>query len=113
MPAIFNSKIIVCMLLVLAFAVHADPTRPPAAVLPTAPQANVAVGNPLQLQLIMYSEQGMQALINGQLLRVGDSIAKFRVQSINTEQVVLVSGSDRLQLDIINHSIKEYDVKLP
>lgn len=111
MPAIFNSRVMLCLLLVVVFSVHADPTRPPAAALPVVPQASVAVGTPLQLQLIMHSEQGMQALINGQLLKVGDVIARFRVQSINTEQVVLVSGSDRLQLDIINHSIKVYDAK--
>lgn len=72
-----------------------DPTRPVA-------QGSTAVSQKaaLQLQAVFLDEAGNRAVINGRMVRIGDSVASMRVQSIKQNKVRLINGDDVVQLQL-------------
>lgn len=101
----------VCSLaLLLSSPLQADPTRPAngwqidgsAAQSATAPVS-------LRLQLIKNTEQGLVALINGQLVRKGDWLEQYRVADIQQAQVVLQLNGEQRVLPLLNTAIKQYE----
>lgn len=75
-----------------------DPTRPPAALaaLTAAPGAPANAGPRLQTILIAPRPGGRQlAMIDGEAVRVGDTVQGARVVRIADNEVVLVRGAER------------------
>lgn len=99
------------LLLMLPLAADAreqprDPTRPPtqaevAAWFGTGPQARER--SPFRLQSILLAPQRRIAIIDGQRLRVGDTLADARVESIEPGRVVLARAGERIELHIDTH----------
>jgi hypothetical protein len=94
-----------------AFAQERDPTKPPAILNPRAAQpAPADGGSPARLSMILRGHDDVRsALIDGQLVRVGESIAiggvAHRVTRISDNTVVLVaaneSGTTQLTLELL------------
>lgn len=96
MRILFSFSMIVCLYSVSCLA---DPTRP-AQHKQSMPVAASQSGEPLRLSLIRWQEQQASVVINGQLLKTGESIAGYQLQEIHQDHVVLESATDRLQLFI-------------
>jgi len=103
-----------------ALAAMNDPTRPPALALTIAAAASAPAGSAARppasapaaapvLQAVQLSAQGAaSALIDGQLVRLGDSVGDRKVLSIERDTVVLRSpngSSERLRL--LSDSVKQ------
>lgn len=101
----------VCSLcLLLSQVVLADPTRPaPGWLIDTAQKNTLPVAQTLKLQLIKDSPQGKTALINGQLLRKGQTIKHYTVQAISAQQVILEANGEQHVLSLLNTAIKQYE----
>ncbi|EWC42773.1 MSHA biogenesis protein MshK [Stutzerimonas stutzeri KOS6] len=84
------------VLLLPASAFALDPTRPPAAFASATPERQPLAT--LQLQAIFRSAQGSRAVLNGQSLQVGESLAGARVLAINTNSVLIERDGQRQQL---------------
>lgn len=83
------------VLLLVSFTVCADPTRP-ARVLTSSAQQQEA--SSIQLHLIRWQESGSIAVIDGQLVQVGDRIHGYVLQAIEPDHVVLARAGEQLQL---------------
>jgi MSHA biogenesis protein MshK len=76
---------------------------------PTRPVTYVAVGGDndgpasLTVQAIFLRESGNQAVINGQLLQTGDSIAQSRIGKISHNAVQIISGDDIRVISLRSH----------
>ncbi|GGW48652.1 hypothetical protein [Alishewanella tabrizica] len=99
--------IFVFSLVLLVLPVLADPTRPATSVT-LANEASVSspIGAP-KLQIILQTEQGYQAMLNGSMVKVGDTFQQYRVHSINAEQVILRSDQGEMPLFIHNNNVKD------
>ena len=96
------------MLLVLAGMDLPDPTRPPsmshASVAPRA-ERSAAAGVP-QLDSILISPSRRVAVIEGQIVREGDSVAGARIISIRPYSVRLRGGKGLFTLRMSDPSVK-------
>ncbi len=89
-----------CLLLLLPASAYAlDPTRPPAAFV-TATVERQAPAT-LHLQAIFRGEQSARAVLNGQSLRVGDTLADARVLAINTNSVLIERDGQQQTLHLV------------
>jgi MSHA biogenesis protein MshK len=70
--------------------VFADPMRPPAEFMQSAPEGRPEVGatRPV-LESILFSDQRRMAMINGRMVKVGDKVGQAVVAKITEEAVVL------------------------
>ncbi|MDP4529022.1 MSHA biogenesis protein MshK [Alkalimonas delamerensis] len=82
--------------LLLSVAAQADPTRP-AVVVGDVASVRQETGQPV-LQLIRWRDEGAVSMINGSLLKVGDSIDGYRVHHIARDHVVLERAGEQLHL---------------
>lgn len=81
--------------------VQADPTRPPGwGVAPAVSES----ARPLQLQQITRYGSQASAVINNQLVAVGDSVDGARVMAIQTDRVVLQQRGQRRELTLFNRA---------
>ena len=99
-------RLLLSVLLLPATQVQAvnDPTRPPAAV---DRVANAAESEPqpetdIQLQQILISASGNRAVINGKVVRQGDTVDGAKVLSISSDTVVVNYRQNRQKLSLIN-----------
>ncbi len=83
----------------------ADPTAPEAE-LQTEATAAVAPQALPKLSLIRSQGRSFQALIDGVLVKTGDKVGAYQVQSISASQVILQQGDKRLQLNLFNRTTK-------
>lgn len=67
-----------------------DPTRPPAALV-TGESAPASANAPV-LQSVLMSPRRIEAIINGQTVKVGDKVGDARVVRIKENEVVLRTG---------------------
>ncbi len=82
-----------------------DPTQPEMPALTPVTVAGQAAAVP-KLTLIQSSGSRFQAVINGQLVRPGDTIAGYQVHQINARQVLLRQGERQLVLNLFNTTTK-------
>lgn len=81
----------------------ADPTKPeflqPAE---TSLSVNAESSAPVAIPVLSFIQIGQRrsAVINGQLVKVGDRVANYLVQQIDARQVVLQQGDQRLVLKL-------------
>lgn len=107
-----NNKIIYAysLAVLLACAVTpparaSDPTQPEMMALTPVTTAAQATAVP-KLTLIQSSGSRFQAVINGQLVRPGDTIDGYQVSRINARQVFLHQGERQLVLNLFNTTTK-------
>ena len=89
-----------CLFLLLPASAHAlDPTRPPAAFVTAAVERQAP--ETLHLQVIFRGAQSARAVLNGQSLRVGETLADARVLAINTNSVLIERDGQRQLLRLV------------
>ncbi len=89
-----------CLLLLLPASAYAlDPTRPPAAFVTAAVERQASAT--LHLQAIFRGAQSARAVLNGQSLRVGDTLADARVLAINTNSVLIERDGQQQTLHLV------------
>lgn len=108
MTAICKFKLAALLLLCSSGSV-ADPTAPEAQIQPENATAQQA--EPLPKLSLIRSEgrsgaHSYQALINGVLVKTGDKVGPYQVQSISAGKVILQQGEKRLQLNLFNSTTK-------
>ena len=65
-----------------------DPTRPVSApVAVQAPTVATTISGPLKLEAIVHSNDRRLAIINGKLLRVGESLGGVRIEAIGIDAI--------------------------
>jgi MSHA biogenesis protein MshK len=94
------------ILLGLCSVAHAalDPTQPPASALTAS--ANEGAPATLRLQSIVRGAGQSQAVINGQLRRVGDDVAGAQLRAIYTHSVVLERQGQQQVLRLVEPIMK-------
>ncbi len=107
-----NNKIIYVYSLVALLALTvtlqvraSDPTQPEIIAVAAVATAGQAPALP-KLTLIQSSGSRYQAVINGRLVRPGDTIDGFQVQQINARQVFLRQGERQLVLNLFKTTTK-------
>lgn len=89
-----------CLFLLLPASAHAlDPTRPPAAFVTAAVERQAP--ETLHLQAIFRGAQSARAVLNGQSLRVGETLAEARLLAINTNSVLIERDGQRQLLRLV------------
>lgn len=89
-----------CLFLLLPASAHAlDPTRPPAAFVTAAVERQAP--ETLHLQAIFRCAQSARAVLNGQSLRVGETLADARVLAINTNSVLIERDGQQQTLSLV------------
>ncbi len=104
MTAICKFKLAALLLLCSSGSV-ADPTAPEAQIEPERAAVQAAEPAP-RLSLIRSDGRSYQALINGVLVKTGDKVGPYQVQSISAGRVILQQGEKRLQLNLFNSTTK-------
>ncbi len=107
MKTLFSCSVILCM----AFASQADPTRPASGFQGGNTSSSLTVSTPgsLRLQMIQDSGHGKTAIINGRLLQLGEQYQGYTLTDITTAAVVLRQGDEQRILQLHNKTIKNYD----
>jgi hypothetical protein len=95
--------LLISLALLTSATVCADPTKPeyllPAESVETANAGSNAVVAMPVLSFIQIGQR-RSAVINGQLVKVGDRVANYLVQQIDARQVILQQGDQRLVLKL-------------
>ena len=105
-----NNKLWLCLILlavttspqIAADKKLKDPTRPPTFATVKPGQETV---RHLKLSSIRINDDDRQVVINGKRLRKGNSIANYRLQSIEVGYVILSNAKGTLRLNLINSRI--------
>ncbi|MGB1093013.1 MAG: hypothetical protein ACPGYX_12890 [Oceanobacter sp.] len=84
----------------------ADPTRPPNWLAQPAESETPVASSPLVLQQVLL-KKNPAAVINGELLLVGDLIQGYRIARIQAGKVTLQKGQKRQILSLLNRQIRK------
>jgi hypothetical protein len=80
-----------------------DPTKPlSGASLSSTSKAEVTTKAALTLESIVHGFEVHTAVINGQVLKVGDFISQYELVAVNNTSVVLRSAEKRLKLSVFS-----------
>ncbi len=91
------------LLVASSFAQNNDPTKPLSAYgMGIAGANNVKQTNPLVLETIVYGDKVRTAIINGKVLKVGDTIGRHKILVVNDKSVTLGRDEKRLKLTIFS-----------
>lgn len=80
-----------------------DPTRPPG-VTASGEEENAGT---MRLTAIMNSTGSNIAIINGQILKVGDTIDDYKVVAIQPQAAILEHDGEQLKLPIVQNNFKQ------
>jgi hypothetical protein len=93
----FSMRVLIQALLILwlaqgnAFAELVDPTKPPPSVLEYLPNAEAQAEKPWELTALQHNGKSGFAVVNGQMVQVGESYNDFKLTSVNNQQAVFIS----------------------
>jgi hypothetical protein len=94
----FSMRVLIKTLLMLllaqeqVFAVEMlDPTKPPASVMEYLPNTQTMAEKPWELSAIQQNGKSGFAVVNGQMVQVGDNYNDFKLISVKNQQAVFVS----------------------
>lgn len=82
-----------------------DPTRPIGVLIKQSTESKKQAS--ITLNAIFNRGSDSSAIINGQLLRVGDSYAGMRVLNISKDRVVLLNNNEQLVLSMYPSIVKQ------
>ena len=104
-------KVVLGMLLVQTngFAGMVDPTKPPASVMEYLPNAQAQAEKPWTVSAIQQNDRGGFAVVNDQLVQVGESYNGFRLSSVKNRQALFVSKTGEKK--IIGLGLSRYIVE--
>jgi hypothetical protein len=94
----FSMRVLIQALLMLglaqghAYAEVVDPTKPPPSVLEYLPNAEAQVEKPWELTALQHNGKSGFAVVNGQMVQVGESYSGFKLISVKNQQAVFVSS---------------------
>lgn len=95
-----------CIILFTSFiseAQNVDPTKPLSGVgLSSMTKTDKANKAELVLESIVHGYEVHTAVINGQVLKVGDFIRQYKLVAVNNTSVVLRSAEKRLKLSVFS-----------
>ena len=87
----------------LVSAQNNDPTKPlSASVFSSITKAQASTKAELILESIIHGVEVHTAVINGQVLKVGDFIRQYELVAVNNTSVVLRSAEKRLKLSVFS-----------
>jgi len=92
------------MLAVSSFAQNIDPTKPLSSY-GSAGENSLKKEGAMVLETIVYSEQVRTAVINGKILKVGDTIGEHQVLVVNDKSVILGLNEERLKLTLFSEIV--------
>lgn len=75
----------------LAYAEMADPTKPPPSVMEYLPNAETQAEKPWELTAVQHNGKSGFAVVNGQMVQVGETYSGFKLTSVKNQQAVFVS----------------------
>jgi len=105
---LFWSKIITVNILfvqaVSSFAQNVDPTKPLSSY-GIASVNSLKKEGAMVLETIVYSEQVRTAVINGKILKVGDTIGEYKMLAVNDKSVILGLDEERLKLTLFSEIV--------
>jgi hypothetical protein len=93
----FSMRVLIQVLLMLglaqghAYAELVDPTKPPPSVLEYLPNAEAQAEKPWELTALQHNGKSGFAVVNGQMVQVGESYNDFKLTSVNNQQAVFIS----------------------
>lgn len=93
----FSMRVLIQALLMLllaqgnASAEMVDPTKPPASVLEYLPNAESQAEKPWELTALQHNGKSGFAVVNGQMVQVGESYSGFKLTSVKNQQAVFIS----------------------
>jgi hypothetical protein len=94
----FSMRLLITTLIMLLLAqgdVYAaemlDPTKPPASVMEYLPNTQTIAEKPWELTALQQNGKNGFAVVNGQMVQVGDSYSDFKLVSVKNQQAVFVS----------------------
>jgi hypothetical protein len=85
---------VVWMLLLMQGVANAevvDPTKPPPAVMEYLPNAETQAEKPWELSAVQNNGKSGFAVVNGQMVQLGESYSGFKLTSVKNQQAVFVS----------------------
>ncbi|MEZ0289234.1 MAG: hypothetical protein ACAH05_09715 [Methylophilus sp.] len=74
-----------------AFAELVDPTKPPPSVLEYLPNAESQAEKPWELTALQHNGKSGFAVVNGQMVQVGETYSGFKLTSVKNQQAVFIS----------------------
>ena len=98
------ASVFLCTLSLVASAQNIDPTRP-IFTSNSAPAEEVKKG--LVLETIIHSNNNKSAIISGKLMKVGDYIGEHKLIVVNSSNVILRSGDERLKLSVFSSVVTQ------
>lgn len=75
----------------VAFAEMVDPTKPPPSVMEYLPNAETQAEKPWELTALQHNGKSGFAVVNGQMVQVGENYSGFKLISVKNQQAVFVS----------------------
>jgi hypothetical protein len=75
----------------VAYAELVDPTKPPPAVMEYLPNAETQIEKPWELSALQHNGKSGFAVVNGQMVQMGESYSGFKLISVKNQQAVFVS----------------------
>jgi hypothetical protein len=75
----------------VALADMVDPTKPPPTVMEYLPNAEMQAEKPWELTALQHNGKSGFAVVNGQMVQVGESYSGFKLASVKNQQAVFVS----------------------
>lgn len=75
----------------VVFAEMVDPTKPPPSVMEYLPNAETQAEKPWELTALQHNGKSGFAVVNGQMVQVGESYSGFKLISVKNQQAVFVS----------------------
>ncbi len=75
----------------VAYAEVVDPTKPPPAVMEYLPNAETQAEKPWELTAVQHNGKSGFAVVNGQMVQVGEIYSGFKLTSVKDQQAVFVS----------------------
>lgn len=92
-----------------AYAELVDPTKPPPAVLEYLPNAQSQQEQPWVLSAIQHNGKSGFAVVNDQMVQVGESYNGFKLTSVSNQQAVFISKTGEKK--VIGLGLTSYNVE--
>jgi hypothetical protein len=74
-----------------AYAEVVDPTKPPPSVMEYLPNAEKQIEKPWELTALQHNGKSGFAVVNGQMVQVGETYSGFKLASVKNQQAVFIS----------------------
>ena len=101
---LFSSALLCISLPGIAADISKDPTQPPAGL--SSMTATQPSTSPLQVQAITINKKQRYAMINGDMVKVGDTVSAGRIVQITENGIWIKSGNEVTHLPMLPNVTK-------